>query len=203
MKKMAFWLIHLPDFICLYRIVASLLALWLGIHPLAPYLFTTALISDLLDGWIFRKYVKNHPAWRSWNPLPITLDPLADFTLLISGLIYACRYLYHLSPLGTTSVILLIGGISLTLNSLPFVVKPRNARLYTICMTLLTHCACALMVMSPLVAWYLSYPYPARYIGAFGTVCLFYGLFLYIGDFKRLIRRPPPDFFSGPSAHTH
>ena len=70
-------------------------------------------------------------------------------------------------------------------------------------MTLLTHCACALMIMSPLVAWYLSYPSPARYIGAFGTVCLFYGLFLYIGDFKRLIRRPPLDFFSGPSAHTH
>lgn len=93
----AFCLIHLPDFLCIYRILASITALFLGAHPLTPTIFTSALLSDLFDGWIFRRYVKDHPAWHPWNPLPITLDPLSDFVLLICGVLYASIYILRLS----------------------------------------------------------------------------------------------------------
>ena len=57
MKKSSNFLLHVPDVICCYRALASLAGLILGPHWLTPWLFSTALISDLWDGWFYRKYV--------------------------------------------------------------------------------------------------------------------------------------------------
>lgn len=149
---MAFWLLHLPDFICLFRIVTSITALCLGPHPLTPHLFTAALMSDLFDGWIFRKYVQNHPSWHPWNPLPITFDPLSDCILLVCGSIFICRYLLHFTIILTLCILAIIIGIGSILNTLPFLIQPHSALLYTVCMTALTHLACGLMLLAPIAA---------------------------------------------------
>lgn len=194
---MTFCLIHLPDFICLYRTIASIAALLLGQHPLAPFLFTTALLSDIFDGYIFRRFVCHHPAWRPWNPLPITFDPLADFVLLICGVLYTSRYLLHFTALATFFLVLIVASIGLILNSLPFTIRPRSALVYTICMTTLTHLACGLMIMAPCIAWYICYPETWPIWTIMTTLMPFYVVFFILGDTSRLIRRPSADFLNG------
>ncbi len=192
---MSFWLIHLPDAICLYRAIASVLALLLGVHPATPWLFSSALISDLFDGWIFRKYVRDRADHHPWSPLHITKkDPLADFTLLLCGSFYACRHLFHLNRITALAVIVFITVITLVLNRIPFVTPQRSATVYIVCITAVTHFVCGLMVASALASWYVCYPTAWQAPSAI-TITLFYGIFALIGDKTRLIRRPPADFF--------
>ncbi len=54
-----------------------------GAWKAALLLFVAAGLSDLLDGWIARK-------WRQQSKLGIALDPLADKFLLISALLVLC-----------------------------------------------------------------------------------------------------------------
>ncbi len=174
---------HLPDMICFYRMGAPILALFLGEHPAVPWLFSTALISDLFDGWIFRKYVQHSPTWRPWNPLPITLDPLADFTLMLFGVLYNAKYYLYLNLAG----ILGLGALTafVPLASSVISTLSRNRIIRTINYTVLTHISCGLMILVTVLAWRVNY---VSWAGPILTVAIFYAIFLAIGDKRRLIR---------------
>lgn len=191
---MTFCLLHLPDIICFYRILASIIALLLGPHPATPWLFSTALISDLFDGYIFRKYVKDHPNWRYWCPLPISLDMVGDLLLILCGIVYACLYLYKVSLIITLISVVAISILALTCVVLPNLVPPRHAKaFYVVCYTLLTHFACLLMLHAAIAAWIVYSPLHWFFYASF-TIALFYYIFAHIGDPARLIRRPPANF---------
>lgn len=182
MKSFKF-LSHLPDAICIYRMGAPVLALFLGEHPVVPWLFSTALLSDLFDGWIFRRYVQPNPAWRPWNPLPLTLDPLADFTLMLFGVFYNAKYFLHLDSAG----ILGLGALTALVPSMASIIsrlfRSRIAR--TVNQTALTHISCGLMILVTVLAWRVNY---VSWAGPILTVVAFYAVFLIIGDKSRLIR---------------
>lgn len=191
---MTFCLLHLPDAICLYRACASIVALILGPHPAAPWLFSTALLSDLFDGYIYRKYIVNHPKWRLWWPLPISLDMTGDLSLIVCGIMYACRYLYCTSWLIaflSAASFSLLGLLCVTLpNIVPMSVSRRT---YIICITTLTHISCALMLCATISAW-IVYSSAHWFFYASFTIALFYYIFARIGEPSRLIRRPPNNF---------
>lgn len=191
---MTFCLLHLPDAICLYRIFTSIIALILGPHPATPWLFSSALISDLFDGYLYRKYVVNHPKWKPWWPLPISLDMVGDLSLIICGTMYACVYTYHASwpiALLSAAAFALLGLLCVVL---PNLVPVRIARrTYIICITTLTHVSCALMVHAAVTSW-IVYTHMHWFFYASATVALFYYIFAQIGEPARLIRRPPANF---------
>lgn len=190
---MTFYLLHLPDAICFYRIFASIIALILGPHPATPWLFSSALISDLFDGYIYRKYVVNHPKWKTWWPLPISLDPIGDLTLGMCGIMYACVYLYHSSWLIACCAAAFYALFAFLCVTLPNIVPERIFHLtYMVCINATTHVTCLLMVHAAIVAWAVHTNYWFFYATA--TIAVFYYLFTQFGTPSRLIRRPPADF---------
>lgn len=174
---------HLPDAICFYRMGAPILALILGEHPAVPWLFSTALLSDLFDGWIFRKYVQNSPTWRSWNPLPLTLDPLADFALMLFGVFYNAKYFLRLELAGILGLGALTAIVPLAATIISLVIRSRMVR--TVNQTVLTHVSCGLMILVTVLSWRVNY---ASWVGPILTLIAFYSIFLAIGDKGRLIR---------------
>lgn len=190
---MTFCLLHLPDAICFYRIFTSIIALLLGPHPATPWLFSSALLSDLFDGYIYRKYVVNHPKWKPWCPLPISLDMVGDLSLIVCGIIYACVYLYCTGWLIALLAAATFALLGLTSVILPNIVPIRVARcIYTICATTLTHVSCALMLHAAIAAWIIYTEHWFFYASA--AIALFYYIFAQIGEPSRLIRRPPANF---------
>ncbi len=188
-----FSLFHLPDIICLYRTFISIIALIYGPHPLTPWLFSSALISDLFDGYIYRKYVVNNQHYKPWWPLPISLDMVGDLSLIVCGLIYAYVYLYHTGWLMAVLYAALFALLALICVVLPNIVPKRIARgVYTASMTALTHGACLLMLHSAIASWIVYSKWWPVYAGA--TVAVFYGIFALIGNRSRLIRHPPANF---------
>mgnify|MGYP001033369926 FL=1 len=186
MKKSSNFLLHVPDVICCYRALASLAGLILGPHWLTPWLFSTALISDLWDGWFYRKYVARHPNWKPWNPLPLTLDPMADLTLICCGVIFGSRYYLGFDLIGVTKLFLLTAIVSICfvlVNNLA--VKINSPFLKMLGPTVQTHVSCFLMVYTTAISWKVVY----GRIGALITVSIFYLTFAIIGDKSRLIRR--------------
>lgn len=176
---MTFCLLHLPDAICFYRIFASIIALVLGPHPATPWLFSSALISDLFDGYLYRKYVINHPKWKPWWPLPTSLDPIGDLTLATCGIIYACRYLYCAGWVVALLCSALYALFAFLCVTLPSIVPSRIANhTYMICMTSTTHATCALMIHAAVASW-IVYTHMHWFFYASATVALFYraGLF--------------------------
>lgn len=193
---LACFLAYAPDMICSLRILFSVSVLFLGKHPIAPYLFAVALMSDLFDGWLFRRYTKGSPYWRRWNPLPITLDPIADLALMICGVNYVGHYLYSISWGRIVLVTAVVGSIVLAFSVVPNLVSMPEARLvYTVVETAKTHVSCFIMVTSTIGVWRVNYP--GSWHGAMVTIVLFYAIFLVIGDKKRLVRRPPEGWREG------
>lgn len=187
MKKSSKFLLHVPDAICFYRALASVMGLLLGVHWLTPWLFSTALISDLWDGWFYRKYVGSHPDWKPWSPLPITFDPLADLTLIVCGIAFGVRYYLALDFKGVMSIAMItvvVCAIFALSNQLA-----RRRHYHTLGMisaTLQTHISCFLMVYTAAITWKVVH---GSWRGGIITVAIFYGIFLAIGDKSRLIRR--------------
>ncbi len=184
-------LAYTPDLLCIYRAFASVLVLITGITPAAPWLFATALVSDLFDGWFFRRYTMSSPYWHPWNPLPVSLDQLGDLTLTLCGTVYTMRFVLH-----SSHFIILLACLALALsagfmNMIPELWPVRSPLLYTVCITILTHVACFMMIGSMVAVWYVNMPAPYWRLGAGTTIAIFYGIFLVIGDKRRLIRRPP------------
>ena len=187
MNKSSKILLHLPDAICCYRSFASLTGVILGVHWLRPWLFSTALISDLWDGWYFRKYVIHHPNWRAWNPLPITLDPLADLTLICCGVIFGAKHYLALTTTGVIGLFLLTGAVSIVFVLMNFIARKTNSSfLKTLSPTLQTHISCFLMVYTTAISWKVVCN---SWTGGIITVLIFYTIFAAIGDKTRLIRK--------------
>ena len=181
-------LAYLPNYICLYRAVASVVALLLGPHPAAPWLFSTALISDLFDGWLYRRYTKFHPklSRRPYRPY----DPNADFVLIICGTLYGALYWLRLGFLGALKLFVLAVAMTVILHVIPYV-GPPNRLLFTVCNTIMMHISCLVMVTVTVAAWRAN---TADWRFPLATIAIFYGIFLLIGDKTRLIRRPPPNW---------
>lgn len=186
-------LVYAADAICFFRILASITVVIIGRHPIAPYLFAAALISDLFDGWFFRHYTEGNANWRPWNPLPFSLDPLADLTLTLCGVAYVGRHLF-LASWSQIFVCMLVFTIFVgAISIIPQIAPLKYAHLaYIIVNTFKTHACCLLMVASSVAIWYINTP--DNNLGAVVTVGLFYFIFGAIGDKKRLIRRPPSDW---------
>lgn len=187
------WVNYLPDVICFYRMAASILALALGESPLAPWLFSTALISDLFDGYIFRKYTKNSLTWRRWNPLPISLDQIGDLTLMFCGVLYGAEHFLELPVMGKGYI-----GLALAVPSVALVAKliawifRKFKYADTICETFLTHISCGLMILVTVLAWHaVCRDSGIGCCGSIVTIMVFYLIFIAIGDRSRLIRARP------------
>lgn len=190
---MNFLILHIPDFFCFYRVIASFLPLFLGIHPAVPWLYSTALLSDLFDGWFFRHYVKGNPAWHPWFPLPVSsIDPLCDFAMMIFGAVYTAYYAFELSLVATLGVALLVLLFSLGLNAIPNLWPWRSEALWTACITTVTHGSCLIMLAVTVGAWYTNSSY--WQIGSIVTIAIFYVFYFRIGNRQRLIRHPPADW---------
>lgn len=187
MSKSSKILLHLPDAICFYRALASLTALTLGEHWLTPWLFSTALISDLWDGWVYRKYVAPNPNWKPWNPLPLTLDPLADVILIFCGVLFGAKRYLNLTASGIIGILLLTIAVSIG-----FVITNQIARktgssiLKVLSPTLQMHVSCFLMIYTTAISWKVVH---YHWHGGIITIIFFYTIFLIIGDKTRLIRR--------------
>lgn len=187
MKKSSRILLHLPDLICCYRALASLAGLILGVHPLTPWLFSTALISDLWDGWYYRKYVVNHPRWQLWNPLPLSLDQIGDLTLICCGVLFGVIHYLQCDLMGVFAYSILTVDVALgfvLINA--FAVKFNNALLRMLGPTVQTHVSCFLMIWLTTITWKVVY---GSWVGGIITVLIFYVIFALIGDKSRLIRR--------------
>lgn len=176
-------LAFLPDIICCYRAAATIGALLLGVHPACPWLFSTALISDLFDGWLWRRYSRYHP-WLARRPY-IPCDLVADLTLILSGVAYAVRYWLQLD---VRAVLIVVGIATAILQITPRVGKPSRL-VFTICATLATHISCFIMLATTVIVWRVNSP---GWSGPVLTLVAFYVIFALIGDKSRLIRRPPP-----------
>lgn len=178
---------HIPDLICRYRIYASVAALCFGPHPITTWLFATALISDLFDGWFYRRYVHHQ------NPAKgPSLDCFSDLVLVITGSIFILKYYFHAAGISIFLCVLAIIAGAALLFFIPEIF--RSATLYTICLTTLTHIACFLMLLPTIFACYLA---PGRLswpVEAALFLAAFYVIFALIGDKSRLIRRPPANW---------
>ncbi len=186
-----------PDAICLYRAGASMLAILIAHYSedltyAVPWLFSTALISDLVDGYLYRRYTVNYEALRSRpKVLGISPDQGADIALMLCGVYLGARYWLLLNPLGSVKLCLLVPLIGLVFAGIPKLFS-RSAIVYTICQTLSAHVSCALMIFITVLAWRIYY---ADWTGIILTLIVFYGIFLKIGEKSRLIRRPPAEWW--------
>ncbi len=193
---MSNFVLYLPDLICLYRALSSILALFLGKHSAAPILFTSALISDLFDGWIFRNHVQPHPDWHPWNRSLVSTDQFGDLTLVVCGIIYTSRYVFRLPLFTIVTTVIIIGLFGFFLIIIPEITPDPIPAIYTLCITTLTHLACLLMITPTIAAWYVTSPY--WLIGSIGSIGIFYMIFARIGDASRLVRLPPSDWRKKP-----
>lgn len=186
-------IVHVPDLLCFYRVIASILALGLGHHPAAPWLYSSALISDLFDGWFFRRYVKNNPAWHPWCKLPISsIDPPCDFVMMVAGTTYAARYAFELGIIASIGAAALTASFSLGLNFIPNLWPRRSELLWTICITTVTHGSLLIMLAVVVFAWYANSSH--WLLSASITIVLFYLIFALIGNRQRFIRHPPANW---------
>jgi len=98
---MASWMRHLPNLISGLRLalVPVFVLLFFSGNPLwiAALVYLIAGLSDLLDGYLARRY-------RWFSPLGRVLDPLADKLLQLSGL--TCLVMARLLPLWMLPVLL-------------------------------------------------------------------------------------------------
>ncbi len=171
-----FFLVHTPDFLCFARASIGILCLFLGVNPLVPWLYSFGWITDVLDGYIFRHYVKNHPAWHPWNPLPITLDPLCDFVFAISGYLYYWRYWNDLSWKESFCIGLLMLFIAFLLNLILMVIFVHRKNLYTAFTAASGNCLVVFMALSTILAWIANYPPQWALTGAIIAILVFYSL---------------------------
>lgn len=183
---------HLADLLCFYRIAASIIVLIFIPNPIAPWIFGSALLTDLIDGWCFRHFTLRNPHWIPWNPLAISADQLGDLSLILCGVFYVGFYGFNLHCIELIIIDLSILAGAWALTVVPSLFPRRYDLAYTVCLTILTHLACLLMLLSTIGVWYTNrYLLDYDWILCAGlNVAIFYLIFILIGDKKRLIRRP-------------
>lgn len=100
------------NLICGFRFFGSFWLIFFSPSILFSAVFYTILfISDALDGYLYRKYVKNDPPKHWFNKLPITMDPIADITLAIAGFIHIGNYLGDFKTLLVINVVAVFIGL--------------------------------------------------------------------------------------------
>lgn len=180
-KRQSKVLYESANILCWFRIAVSLgLALTVKQHMACAILFSMAFISDALDGWCYRKFTQNQPYQHWFNHLPITMDPLADFCLVIGGIIHNMDN----KPMGLL-VALIVTVIDLAWQWLG---KRSTDRVFAISMTTLTYVWYALMVLTVAGVWRCNFE-PHWFVGFVVTMVIFYTIWLNTRVKSRTIRR--------------
>lgn len=166
--------------ICWSRILASLALCFL---PPTGWgcaaLCSLALLSDLWDGWCYRRYRGEHPVhW--FNRLPISMDPLADFAFVGGCFIHvAHNKIAGLVYLGLAALVLILWQV---------IARCAKDLVYTIMMTGLTYYWFGMMVAAMIIVWRRNvqeYWLP----GAMMTLVVFYGCYFKLEEKSRRIRK--------------
>lgn len=181
MKKQSVILYEMANILCWFRIVASvLLAIMVGKNIGFAILFALAFISDVLDGWYYRKFASERPYKHWFNQLPITMDPIADFFLVGGGVIHVMdnKLMGLLCLIQMATVMLLWNWLG----------RHTKGLVYTVLMTGLTYYWFAMMITTVIAVWRRD---GGEYwmAGAVVTVVLFYGIWLKTRVKSRTIRR--------------
>lgn len=170
---------ELPDILCFYRIFISLAILATMPKGWAfGILYSIALISDLLDGYIYRK-VNSHP--RHWfNRLPISMDPIADFIYGISGLIIGIR-------LGSVNIGFVIATVIICIGG-NVILQKVSGITWQIIANLLTYGFFAIMIFADAIVWQMSVG-SLWHRGFIPTMTVFYIIYFIVRDKSRTIRK--------------
>ncbi|MBQ8984813.1 hypothetical protein IJ098_03100 [Candidatus Saccharibacteria bacterium] len=173
---------EIPNILCFFRVAVSLFLMFLMPNNwFDGVVFSLALISDLFDGYFYRKLEEEERPDHWFNGLPISMDPIADFIFGISGLIIGCRG--ELVSFWLVVAIVLINlGLSIGLQ----VVK--NDQIWSILANLSTYGWFAVMLLSDYLVWHVAIGH--GYWVAFAiTVVVFYALLFSFRDESRTIRK--------------
>lgn len=149
-------------------------------HVVWAVLFALAFLSDTVDGWCYRKFASHQP-YRHWfNRLPVTMDPLADFCLVIGGIIHNMDN----KPMG-----LLVALIVTVVNLIwQWLGKRSTDRVFTVSITTLTYVWFVLMVLAMAGVWRRNFE-PHWLIGFIVTIVTFYIIWFKTRIRSRTIRR--------------
>lgn len=169
------------NFLCMFRII---IAITMAIMPrhywFVAVLCSLALISDVLDGYCYRKFTKQHPYGHWFNRLPITLDPIADFCFVVGGIVYSKG---HNVSVYAILAILLVAVITLNVGA-----QACSDLIWSIIMTSFTYLWFALMIATLIAVWYVSVPI-TWFAGVIVTMIFFYALWAKTRVKSRTIRK--------------
>ena len=102
-------ILTLPNLLSLFRLllipVLVLVYLWLQDYPLAAIIFTVSAITDIVDGFIARKFNMTSDFGKALDPFADKLTQLAVLVCLVT------RYVYMLIPLCMLFVKEIVSGI--------------------------------------------------------------------------------------------
>ncbi len=169
------------NLLCMFRIIiAVVMAIMPRHYWFVAVLCSLALISDVLDGWCYRKFTKARPYKHWFNRLPITLDPIADFCFVVGGIVYSKG---HNVTVYTILAILLIVVITINVG-----VQACSDLMWSIIMTSFTYLWFALMIAALVAVWYVSVPI-TWFAGIIVTMMIFYMLWAKTRVKSRTIRR--------------
>ena len=163
-------------------LIGVLLALAESEQPLWAVLVSVAFLTDVLDGWCYRRFAQDRPYQPWFNRLPLTPDPLADFIFVAGGIVHISSRKW----LGF-ALVLVFASIAIGLN---YFAQRESAtpRQYTIMMTSLTYGWFMAMVAAVALVWRRNTG-PNWKIGTFFTLVIFYVLYFWLHDRKRTVRR--------------
>lgn len=130
-KRESRFLYELANILCWFRIgIGVLLACSPRPHFGLAILCSLAFLTDVMDGWCYRKFVK--VPYRHWfNRLPISMDPIADFVFVMGGVLH-CSETLKVGLLHCVGLAVIALGCNLFM-------ALGSDRTYTIVATFLTH----------------------------------------------------------------
>lgn len=170
------------NLICWLRILASVLLMLVMRRALGwALLYSLAFISDVWDGWCYRRVPVDQRPKHWFNRLPISMDPLADFVLVGGGIIYvADTKLLGVLTLALTAILLVVWQV---------IGQTGSDQVFMIMMTALTYFWFGVMVFMLVMVWYCSTATPVWMIGAGVTLAVFYICYFKTRVKTRTIRR--------------
>ena len=169
---------ELPNILCWYRISYSLIiAIFIPKGTGVAILFSLAFITDLLDGYLYRKLDEKPDHW--FNRLPISPDPIADFIFGLAGLIYASR------RGGFKPVIVLVIAAYCILINIAFNLSSEGV-LRRVIANLLTYGFYLVMIISNYLVW--KFASPKSLAGFIASEIVFYCVYFLVRDKRRIVR---------------
>ncbi len=181
MKRQSRLLYEAANILCWFRIgVSVMLAMTSQKQVGFAVLFSLAFVSDVLDGWCYRKFTKPTPYMHWFNKLPITMDPIADFCFVGGGMV-------HIMSNKLRGLVLFL-GVAAVMSLWNWLGSRAKDRLYTVLMTGLTYYWFVMMIITVVAVWQYD---GGRLciIGPAVTLVLFYAIWLKTRVKDRTIRR--------------